>query len=166
MTSSIHCDVVRESRAWDGSVPGDRLIRQAIATAVETAGLVHARDAELCVLLSNDERVRRLNAAWRGQDRPTNVLSFPAVARDRIAAAELLGDVVLAYETVEREARETGRSFQHHFVHLLVHGVLHVFGYDHGNDEEADGMERMETAILARLGVRDPYADQGQRAAS
>jgi probable rRNA maturation factor len=113
---------------------------------------------ELAIVLTDDAAVRILNRAWRHQDMPTNVLSFPADAR-RVSPGKsaLLGDIVIAYQTTEREARTQGKPFAHHLAHLAVHGFLHLLGYDHGADDEANAMEQLEAAILARLGVSNPY---------
>ncbi|WP_315855230.1 rRNA maturation RNase YbeY [Chenggangzhangella methanolivorans] len=108
--------------------------------------------------LSDDARVAELNGEWRDKPTPTNVLTFPAVEPDETADAPMLGDVILAFETVEREAREEGKSLSDHVSHLVVHGVLHLFGHDHLDDDEAEEMEALETRALARLGVPDPYA--------
>ncbi|MEO1198335.1 MAG: rRNA maturation RNase YbeY [Pseudomonadota bacterium] len=113
---------------------------------------------QIDILLSGDDHVRALNTAWRGQDKPTNVLSFPMGEIDP-SGTILLGDIVLARETVLREAEETGISSSHHVSHLIVHGILHLLGYDHQVDAEAAEMERLETEILAGLGIADPYAD-------
>ena len=105
-------------------------------------------------------KLARLNSDWRGIDRPTNVLAFPGWDPDAPLPAEaplLLGDVVLARETVAREAKEQGKTVTDHLGHLVVHGVLHLLGYDHAIDAEAAVMETLETAILAELGVADPY---------
>lgn len=122
---------------------------------------------ELSVKLSDDAEVQRLNAAYRGKDKPTNVLSFPMLQPDFMEATALaddgeilLGDVILAHETCAREAEEKGVSLADHATHLIVHGVLHLLGYDHVDDEqEAKAMERMETHALASLGLADPYSD-------
>lgn len=99
-----------------------------------------------------------LNRDWRGKDAPTNVLSFPQIEPfDPVVG--ILGDIILARETLEREAIEQGTSFEHHFTHLIVHGFLHILGYDHIEDDEALEMEGLETQILASLGVPDPYAE-------
>jgi len=113
-------------------------------------------------VLADDGEQRRLNRTWRGRDAPTNVLAFPAAPAGVPAVAGaplLLGDIVLAGETVAREAAEQGKPFADHLRHLVVHGVLHLLGYDHDADEAAVAMEAIETSILAGLGVSDPYRD-------
>jgi probable rRNA maturation factor len=115
---------------------------------------------EVAVSLADDIAQRQLNRDWRRVDRPTNVLAFPAWTPGAPlppAAPLLLGDVVLAFETVLREAEEQGKPLADHLSHLIVHGVLHLFGYDHVSEAEAAIMESLETSILARLGVPDPY---------
>ena len=102
-------------------------------------------------------QIRTLNREWRGFDKPTNVLSFPA-ANTRDAGS--LGDVIIAFQTVAREAKEEGKPIKHHLAHLAVHGFLHLLGYDHETDRDARKMERLEVKILKGLGVPDPYADQ------
>jgi probable rRNA maturation factor len=114
--------------------------------------------AELSILLTNDEEQHDLNQQWRGMDSSTNVLSFPQIEPFGPVIG-ILGDITLARETLEREAVDLGKSFADHFAHLVVHGFLHILGYDHLTDQEALQMERLETQILASLGVDDPYAD-------
>ena len=114
--------------------------------------------AELSILLTNDEEQQELNRQWRGKDSSTNVLSFPQIERFGPVMG-LLGDITLARETLVREAGEQGVSLAEHFTHLVVHGFLHILGYDHLTDAEALQMESLETQILASLGVEDPYAD-------
>ena len=121
-------------------------------------------------MLTDDSAIRALNRTWRGLDAPTNVLSFPAAPFTSRASAggkssarpapTVLGDIVIAYETILREARAGGKPFAHHLAHLAVHGYLHLVGYDHDTDHKARTMERLEAAILAGLGVPDPYARQ------
>ncbi len=121
-----------------------------------------APPSEISVVLSDDEHIRELNKHHRGIDKPTNVLSFPAVRMKTPAGApRILGDVVLAFETVEREAKEEAKSIENHLAHLVVHGVLHLLGYDHEDDDEAETMEARERQILAKLGIPDPYAERG-----
>ena len=114
--------------------------------------------AELSILLTNDEEQHALNKEWRGKDSSTNVLSFPQIEPGDPVLG-LLGDITMARETLIREAAEQGVSFEDHFTHLVVHGFLHILGYDHLDDEEAAEMEGLETSILATLGIDDPYAD-------
>ena len=114
--------------------------------------------AELAIVLTNDEEQHALNQQWRGKDSSTNVLSFPQIEPFGPVVG-LLGDITLARETLEREAAEQGVTFEAHFTHLVVHGFLHILGYDHLTDAEALQMEGLETQILASLGVEDPYAD-------
>jgi probable rRNA maturation factor len=111
------------------------------------------------VLLTDDAAQQVLNSQWRGKDKPTNVLSFPALDPDDPLEG-LLGDISLAYETLWREAQELEKPFEHHFAHLLVHGMLHVLGYDHLSEQEALAMEARETDIMGLLGYPDPYDGQ------
>lgn len=156
-------DVVRESTLWASADEPEEVARCAALAALEGTGRPYNRNAELAVILSDDARVRQLNDLWRGKDQPTNVLSFPAAEGDEIATAELLGDVVVAYETVAREAEREGKSFKAHFTHLVVHGTLHLLGFDHMDDSEAEEMEAAERAVLGGLGVADPYAESEPR---
>ncbi len=121
------------------------------------------------ILFTVDEEVELLNREWRGKDKPTNVLSFPMLARETLLALpddggpEMLGDLALAWETCEREASEKGIGLEDHAAHLLVHGLLHLAGHDHVNDDaQADSMERLEIAALAKMGIADPYGDRDQ----
>ncbi|MDK1491684.1 rRNA maturation RNase YbeY [Sinorhizobium sp. 7-81] len=116
---------------------------------------------ELSLVFTDDVSMQVINAEWRSQDKPTNVLSFPAfpVTPGKMPGP-MLGDIVVAYETLKREAAELEKPFDAHLMHLLVHGFLHLFGYDHLEDNEAERMEGLETRILARLGLSDPYGDR------
>jgi probable rRNA maturation factor len=116
---------------------------------------------ELSLVFTDDGSIHKINAEWRNQDKPTNVLSFPAFPlKPGGMPGPMLGDIVIARETVEREAIELDKSFDDHLTHLMVHGFLHLFGYDHMNMVEAEIMEGLETRILAKLGLSDPYAGQ------
>ncbi|MGV8997552.1 MAG: rRNA maturation RNase YbeY [Parvibaculaceae bacterium] len=149
-----------------GSWPSDAadIVRRAAEHAYVVAG--PADDAELCVVLADDNFVQELNKTWRGQDKPTNVLSFPtggipfAVGGEPLIdmGPHLLGDVVLALETIAREAADQKKTFSHHLAHLVVHGVLHLLGQDHEEDGEAEEMEALERDILEDLDIGDPYA--------
>ena len=156
---AIAVDIAIEAEAWGEEARWRPLVeRVATAIAARPEPIV-PEAAEWSVVLSDDARVRVLNHDWRGQDKPTNVLSFPAADEDDDDPGPLLGDVVVAFETTAREAREEGKTLEHHLAHLLVHGLLHLFGWDHEDDAEADEMEALETEILAGLGVADPYGE-------
>jgi probable rRNA maturation factor len=144
-------DIVIESPLWRSAPDAVAVIRRAIGTAAE---MTKATDEprEIAVMLCDDAAMRELNGRWRGRPEPTNVLSFPAAA-----PAGTLGDIAIAYETMAREADADGKPFGDHLAHLAVHGFLHLLGYDHQSDAEAVVMERLEVAILARLGVANPY---------
>lgn len=117
---------------------------------------------EIGLVLTDDEEVRRLNRDYRGKDRPTNVLSFALTEGEEMpetGGPVMLGDIVLAYDTVMREAEDQGKRAADHARHLVVHGILHLLGYDHLTDEEAHRMERLEASVLARFGLADPYAE-------
>lgn len=115
---------------------------------------------EVSLVFTDDGSIRAVNAEWRGQDKPTNVLSFPAFPLTPGGMpGPMLGDIVFAEETLTREAADLGKAFDDHLAHLMVHGFLHLFGYDHMDDEEAEKMEGLETRILAGLGLSDPYGD-------
>jgi probable rRNA maturation factor len=146
-------EIMQKSDLWNSEPEAEAVLRRAIGEAQREAS---SGDAEIAIVLTDDSEIRTLNRTWRKQDKPTNVLSFPTPSG---AAGAHLGDIVIAYETVTREAKEQGKSVPHHLAHLAVHGYLHLVGYDHGNDREAETMERLEAAILSRLGIRDPYAE-------
>jgi probable rRNA maturation factor len=147
-------ELLIEAEAWR-VVPGiERLALDAVDAARRAEA---ARPGEVTVVLADDARVHELNRRFRGKDAPTNVLSFPAPPLPEGAPGPL-GDVILAYETVAREAAAQGKSLAHHVQHLLVHGVLHLLGYDHETEAEAAAMEGEERRLLAGLGIADPYA--------
>jgi probable rRNA maturation factor len=158
---SLDVAVVRHGEAWPREI-GDGGLKQAARSAIKSAANVPSGDYEVALLLTDDAEMRALNRTWRGKDAPTNVLSFPASAH--VPAPGLLGDVVLAYETTAEEARTQGIALKDHVAHLVVHGVLHLIGFDHIEDAEAERMEAIERRALASLGIADPYAE-GQRLA-
>ena len=128
------------------------LVRRAVR---ESAAALSTGGAELAIVLTDDSAIRLLNRQWRGIDKATNVLSFPTEGAG--GKPPLIGDIVLAYETIAREARDQGKPFAHHLAHLAVHGYLHLLGYDHQRDKDAEAMEQIERKILRRLAIPDPY---------
>ncbi|CAH1662619.1 Endoribonuclease YbeY [Hyphomicrobiales bacterium] len=159
---SLDCDLRAQSRRWQalGNLASLRsLINQALEAGLSVAPRKPLAGAELSLLLTDDRRIRIVNRDWRGFDKATNVLSFPAAPPERIAASPLLGDIVIAYETVEREAQAEGKDIADHLRHLVIHGLLHLLGEDHETEAEAHRMEALEVAALASLGIADPYAD-------
>jgi probable rRNA maturation factor len=150
-------EIVRHAGDWPAGL--EARAEAAARAAIAAAGAPLAGAAELSIVLTDDAEQRTLNRDWRGIDKPTNVLSFPQLA-PFAPLAGLMGDVVLARETLAREAAEQGLGLADHFTHLVVHGVLHILGYDHLEADEALAMERLETQILASLGVADPYAEE------
>lgn len=148
-------DILVEDAGWGAEARWRAAIEAAVGHTLAMAGVELPETCEVSVVLSDDARVRALNRDWRDKDKPTNVLSFPG--SDDLDSP-LLGDVIVARETVEREAIDEGKPFEHHFAHLIVHGVLHLLGFDHLSDAEAAEMEALETEILAALGIPDPYA--------
>jgi probable rRNA maturation factor len=157
--SVIAVDILADSPLWGGGEDWRADVEAAVAMAAAAADAEIADDAELSLLLTDDAAIRVLNRDHRGMDKPTNVLSFPQDDPEADAYGPLLGDIAVAHETVAREATEEDISFRDHFLHMIVHGFLHLVGYDHINDDEAEEMESLETAILARLGIANPYAD-------
>jgi probable rRNA maturation factor len=147
-------DVIVDSKMWTTEPDAEEIVRRAI---VQAADIVTAGDVELAVMLTDDAAIRALNNQWRGLDKPTNVLSFPAPAALQGDSPVHLGNIAIAYETVAREAESEGKPLAHHLSHLAVHGFLHLLGYDHESEPEAEAMEQQERAILARLRIPDPY---------
>jgi len=157
---SLYIDVVHEDGGWDCLPAAETLVREAAAAL---AAELDIGSGEVCLALSTDALVAELNGSYRGKPQPTNVLSFPAVPMLPVEGEpRFFGDIVLALETLQREAADLGLPLSHHMQHLVVHGLLHLLGYDHQTDEEAQEMEGLEVRILARLGIADPYASAGE----
>jgi probable rRNA maturation factor len=154
-------EVLVVADCWQNEPDAEAVIQRAVAAAAESVD-ADVGEAELAVMLTDDPGIRTLNSNWRGIDKPTNVLSFPALqpegTRKPGDAPHMLGDIAIAYETTKREADEEGKPFEHHLSHLAIHGFLHLIGYDHDNDADAEEMESLETEILQQLGIPDPYA--------
>ena len=135
------------------------IVARAVAAALTEVDAKAGGPCELSVVFTDDEGIRRLNAGWRGKDKPTNVLSFPAFTlKPGDTLPPMLGDIVLAGETVAREAELENKPLEHHITHLVVHGLLHLLGHDHEAEHEAVIMEAAERRALARLAIPDPYA--------
>ncbi len=145
---------------WEDGTDWAGLAQEAVEAAIRASDrpMLAARDVEVSVRFTGDDEVRGLNARWRDKDRPTNVLSFPMAEADGLDDAAMLGDIVLARETIAAEAEAGRLPLRSHVAHLLVHGALHLLGYDHvGTAGEADEMEEVERKALASLGIADPY---------
>ncbi|MDQ6435549.1 rRNA maturation RNase YbeY [Mesorhizobium sp. LHD-90] len=156
---AVTIDISVEAGDWPSEEALGTLAAHAVEAAVAEALGRAAQPVELSLLFTDDAHIRVLNAEWRGKDKPTNVLSFPAFPT-KIGAPlpPMLGDIVLAFETVKSEAELEGKPFEHHISHLMVHGLLHLIGHDHETDVEAEVMEALERRALARLAIPDPYA--------
>ena len=155
----IDLDIVTSSGDWARFGDMEALARRAVDAAVAVVPNAPKSALELSLLLTDDAGTRELNRAWRGLDKATNVLSFPGSGPPSPDGTRHLGDIALAFETVAREAAEERKSIENHVAHLVVHGVLHLLGLDHDTDWEAEAMEALEIAALARLGIADPYRD-------
>jgi probable rRNA maturation factor len=152
-------DLTIEAGDWPAEPVLTALVEQALAAAFAEFGADRPGESELGVVFTDDARIRELNAGWRCKDQATNVLSFPAFPETKSGPLPpLLGDIVLAAETVASEAALEGKRMENHISHLVVHGLLHLVGYDHEDEAEAEAMEALERRILARLAIPDPYA--------
>jgi probable rRNA maturation factor len=150
-------EVLLRSSPWKAHPTVKPVLRKAL---VEAASLLAVRTGEVSVVLTSDAAIRALNAKWRRRDRATDVLSFPVEpTHSGDGISRLLGDIVIAYETTRCEAVRQKKPFLNHLAHLAVHGFLHLLGYDHERQRDAKEMQRLETSILARLEIPDPYAE-------
>ncbi len=161
---AVKVDLRVDCKAWKDALPDVKKTVEKAVRAAWKAGntgdfALPVKNAEVSVMLTNDDAVHALNREYRGVDRPTNVLSFAALddEDEPIVDPMLLGDIVVAFETTEREAAEQNKSPEEHFFHLIVHGVLHLIGYDHVEDADAEVMEALETKIMIENGMDDPY---------
>jgi probable rRNA maturation factor len=153
--AALKVDILFDSEHWTDAT-AKTIVRRAV---MQAAAMLAAPPAEIAILLTDDVKMRALNRNWRGVDAPTNVLSFPANG-GHVGPSQPhnhLGDIVVAYETVRREARHAHKPFAHHLAHLVVHGFLHLLGYDHESGQDAREMEDAERAILRQLAIPDPY---------
>jgi probable rRNA maturation factor len=155
--AKLKIDVLVDSDLWQDPGKARSIVRRAVAQAAATASTT---GTELAIVLTDDSAIRQLNRLWRGIDTATNVLSFPS--KQTADEPAHLGDIVLAHQTIAREARAEGKPFAHHLAHLVVHGFLHLIGYDHDKDADAESMEQTERKILRRLNIPDPYRHTGK----
>jgi probable rRNA maturation factor len=151
--AKLKIDVLVDSDCWKEPAKVRSIVRRAVGQAAAT---LSTTGTELAIVLTDDSAIRQLNRLWRGIDKATNVLSFPTQRKTMDEPAHL-GDIVLAYETIDREAHAEDKPFAHHVAHLAVHGFLHLVGYDHEEAAAAETMEQTERNILARLNIPDPY---------
>ena len=151
---TVKAEISAASPLWRQAPDAEEIVRRTIE-ACESA--FEPAEGEVSILLCDDAEIRRLNAQWRGKDSATNVLSFPSAMQNQVERH--LGDIAIAYETVAREASDEGKTFTDHLAHLAAHGYLHLIGFEHETDEDAEEMEALEREILAGLGIGDPYAD-------
>lgn len=167
---NVHVDMVVNHDAWEETgIELDDFAEDVIALTLSMAEMapeLKDREIEVCVVLTDDSEIHTLNRDFRGMDKPTNVLSFANLdsdsAADELAMEDMpfsLGDVIIAWETMQREAIDQNKKFEDHLRHMLVHGTLHLLGYDHIDDEEAATMEGLEIRILEKMSVENPYAD-------
>lgn len=151
-------DILVEAPVWERVPDLEPQIRKAVEAALTAESASTTASRTVSILLADDGGIQELNRQWRGKDKPTNVLSFPALPMPGGVSDPSLGDIALAYETCAREAEDEGKALSDHVMHLVVHGILHLLGYDHDTDHDAEVMEAREVAILATLGIADPYA--------
>ena len=152
----MEIDFLTDDEAWR-ALPEREAQAHAAIRAVFEVLQSPAPEAELSLVFTSDQAVAELNRVWRGKAEPTNVLSFPAAGGAWPGAPRALGDIVLAAGVVSREARTSGKPLANHTSHLIIHGLLHLVGYDHEDDARAEAMERLEAEVMARLGLPDPY---------
>jgi probable rRNA maturation factor len=158
LRQSVPIDIVVQSPLWRQQPEARKIIRYAITAAYLGLAPALRPRGTVAVALTDDISMRTLNRDWRGRDAPTNVLSFPAPAAVGSPDLHSLGDIAIAYETVAREAEAERKPFAQHLAHLAVHGFLHLVGFDHEDEEDAERMEQQERDTLARLNIPDPYA--------
>lgn len=162
-TAPVEIDILIDEPQWSKARLGVKtMFPLVLETACKALPQKIGAPIEVTVTLASDKQIKILNRDHRGKNKPTNVLSFPLwddrseIPRGKDAVP--VGDIIIAYETMAREAVEQGKTLKAHTTHMLVHGFLHLLGYDHMNDTEAEEMEALEVKILKKLGIKDPYA--------
>jgi probable rRNA maturation factor len=158
--SWLTIDVVFEDEDWPDPARVEAMVREAANALAAHDVMRDLKPGGACIALSSDAHIRALNASFRGKDTPTNVLSFPAPESPVPQAVEPLGDIIIARQTLESEAAEKSIPLADHLRHLTIHGLLHLLGYDHEDETDAVEMENLETEILSRIGIPDPYGDR------
>ena len=163
----LYPDILIQAERWQEKLPGAPALVERVCTHVATlspTGAAFPGELEVSIVLCDDAFIQTLNASYRGKNTATNVLSFPSFTLkpgqplpENAALEVTLGDVIIALETVEREATEGNKTFEAHVTHMLVHGMLHLLGYDHIMEADAEAMEALEVAILKELGINSPY---------
>lgn len=150
-----------EDERWQSVLPDVEMFTHRVLQSAAGKGMLdpfHARIFEVSILLTDDAAMQVLNRNFRGKDKPTNVLSFPGFEElDKDVEVAMLGDIALGFETLQREAAEQGKALKDHYAHLLLHGFLHLLGYDHEDEDEAKAMEAIEISLLQQLGIGNPY---------
>jgi probable rRNA maturation factor len=158
---SVTVDISNEFDHWPAGIADiEAFTERAIAAALGGSNVALQDDVEVSIVYCDDPFIHDLNKQWRHKDTPTNVLSFPLASGAALAGAPMLGDIIVSCETVIREAQDEGKSFVDHLTHMLVHGTLHLVGFDHEVEAEAEEMEALERVVLSQLGVDDPYKDR------
>lgn len=158
----ITIDIIVESVGWNDEEMLYKITEKALTTTMHQLSLENAA-SEISLLFTDDEHMTQINAQWRGKNKPTNVLSFPAFPlKAGDPPGPMLGDIIIARETVVLEAKKEGKTFQDHLTHMIVHGLLHLLGYNHETHDETLQMEGLEREILRKLFIKDPYAELSQ----
>lgn len=164
----VRSDILIEDPRWVATVDLQPLVNSVIDATLGALNAEKGGPAEVSLLFADDARISVVKGAWLGKNAPTNVLSFPSAEGGQQSGSErtLLGDMILSFDTICREAQDEGKSFEAHLAHMIAHGFLHLMGYDHINDEEADVMEALESQVLIALGMPDPWStdDRGDEA--
>ncbi|MEX0347605.1 MAG: rRNA maturation RNase YbeY [Rhizobiaceae bacterium] len=155
---SVDLQITIDADGWPQEARLRDIVSRAVRGVFDKVGAKSSSACELSLLFTDDKAIRRINQKWRGIDKPTNVLSFPAEPSvNPNALPAVLGDIVFGLETISCEAEVENKRFEHHLSHLVVHGLLHIFGYDHEQETDAEAMEAMERQILQTLAIPDPY---------
>lgn len=155
-------DITLQDERWRADLPDIEAWTQKLLSSILSKQIPQASHVEVSIVLSDDDFVQDLNKTYRHQDKPTNVLSFPQTSEDMLDITQpfiSLGDIIIAYETIKKEAEDQGKTFADHYSHMLVHGGLHLLHYDHQTDAQAQEMESLEIKILDDFGIKNPYAE-------